>query len=125
MKGWIAMTSKHVSFLTYFKNKEERTEMIEAIEKQLGTKKNEVECSQCGKKMITTYSPYIFHYNVGKEKRELTIKNAPHYECKCGHKIINLFLYAEVEKAIENEIFYRLNKNKKIPDTVEFNELIG
>lgn len=116
------MTSKDVSFLTYFKNERERNEMLGTIEKQMKT--NHMECSQCGKTMTITYLPFTFSYNVGDEKRTLTIQNAPHFTCECGHTVINLFLYAEIEKAVENEIFYRLNKRKDIPDKVEFNQLV-
>jgi DNA-directed RNA polymerase subunit RPC12/RpoP len=116
------MTSKDVSFLTYFKNKEERTEMIAAIKKHMNVR--EKECSKCGKTMRATNLPYTHYYKVGDKERKLTINNAPHYECECGHRIINLILYAEVEEAVENEIFYRLNKRKDIPNEVEFNSLI-
>ena len=79
-------------------------------------------CSKCRKTMKTTYSPYIYYYEVGEENRELTINNAPIYGCECGNKEINLLLYATVEKAVENEIFYRLNRRKEIPSTIDFSE---
>lgn len=116
------MTSKDVSFLTYFKNKEERDEIIEKIQQLVDLQREGITCFECRKTMVNAYFPYIYYYEVGGENRELTIENAPVYECECGNKEINILLYAEVETAVENEIFNRLNKRKEIPTTIDFSE---
>ena len=123
------MTSKMVSFLSNIKDRKEGIEMLNAIKKQV-EKENEhneyIECHECGEKMNVSQSSYVHHYQVGNDPKEITILNAPHYECKnCNNELIDVLLYADVEKVIEEEIFLRLNNRQEIPDKVEFNEFIN
>lgn len=101
--------------------RKEGKEMIRSISKYI--KDKDIECSKCGEKLEIIYTPKIYEYNVSNENRALTVLNAPMYKCrKCGKESESLFLYAEIEKMIEHEIFFRLNNKQEIPNEVEFSE---
>lgn len=117
------MTSADFSFLSNVKKEKEGLEMINSVKEK--AKKDSFECRECGSNMVKSYQTYDFHYEVGEEKRKIDVLNAPCYKCKtCDNEVVSVLLYADMEKAIEKEIFFRLNNRQEIPNEMNFEEFL-
>lgn len=117
------MTSTVKPFLYHVKKERDGLELITAIKKQVDRKTN---TCLCGEQMTLKSSPKEYPYNVGETEKRLIVLKAPYFECEsCGRKTEDVFLYADVEKAIENEIFYKLNKREPIPEKVDFSVFVS
>lgn len=117
-------TSKGVSFFENLKQRKEGISMISTVRDQVKNKSTNIDCI-CGDEMEIFYSTWAYHYKVGNDERVLNVLNAPFYKCKsCPEVVEDLLLYGDVEKAIEEEIFIRLNKRQNIPDEMDFSDFI-
>lgn len=117
------MTSTVKPFLYYLKNEKEGLELVSEIKKRVN---RSTSTCLCGEKMKIKYSPKEYPYNVGENEKTLVILETPYFECKrCERKTEDVFLYANVEKSIEREIFLRLNNRESIPEQVDFSVFIS
>ncbi|MEK0286159.1 hypothetical protein [Caldifermentibacillus hisashii] len=99
--------------------------MLKSVQRKIEKKPKTITCS-CGGEMERIHDQWKYFYEVGNEERELNVYNAPFYKCKTCHEVVlDVFLFAEVEKAIEEEIFLRLNNRQEIPNEVDFAEFIN
>lgn len=113
------------SFLTFFKKGKEGMETMANIKTYAKRNEKTMECSNCGHNMELLYSPKYFPYTVGDTNKELRVTDTPYHKCNiCGKEVESLLLYAEMEKAIEEELFIRLNKREAIPEEIDFSAFL-
>lgn len=117
------MTSQAVPFLHFVKQREEGVKVLKSIKEKSETLSS--ECSRCGERMERVYKDYNHYYNVGSSDKTIVVTNAPYEECpECGHIVLDVMLFAEIESSIDEEIFYQLNNRQEIPKKVDFSEFV-
>ncbi|MEG6533746.1 MULTISPECIES: hypothetical protein [Bacillati] len=118
------MTSNDISFFGNLKQRKAGIDMIQSVERKMKKKPETLDCT-CGGEMTMYFTNKKYYYKVAETERVLDILNAPLYKCNsCGKVVEDLLLYADVEKAIEEEIFLKLNRRQKVSDTLDFNEFM-
>lgn len=67
-----------------------------------------------------------FHtFKIGDKEHEIVLRGMPIFECDiCQIREIDVNLAAEVERAVDDEIGWRIQHRRSVPDELDFIELI-
>lgn len=96
----------------------------EAVKRYAGSIPEQT-CHKCSKIMEIESSTEEYEFDVSGQIHSVKVKNVPTYSCRaCRVKLGDLRLYADLEEAVEDEIFHRLNARKSLPDEIDFYDFI-
>jgi len=83
-------------------------------------------CSCGSTSLHTIYKDEERIVNVGEEDHTLVLKGVPRSKCnECGKTLGDMRLAVKLETVLDEEILWRLNNHRVIPDQIEFEELIS
>jgi len=112
-------------FTTSYFSKGEGIKMMDELKSLLEKEQEPKKCHKCKIEMQLMYSPKTLHYDVNGEEYELSVENSPYHRCdNCDDNFENIVLYASVRKAIEKEIFLKLNNQEEIPKVMDLIKVV-
>lgn len=96
--------------------------MIKAINEQ--TSVQPIYCS-CGKETEVVNKPFEYVFEFNDERKKIVILNLPQQKCKsCGNEGLSTKVEDYLEKLLLKEINTSMKNHGRLPEMVNFNELI-
>lgn len=91
----------------------------EAVEKFKGEIPT-TTCSSCRKEMQIHFVSEVFPFDIAGKEHQINLKEIPIYKCTCGNEEEDLRLFAAIEEELGEEVHWRLNNRKELPDELNF-----
>lgn len=102
-------------------------EMIETMikDKERATQKS--TCAYCDCETQKILGSEMFFFYISGEKKKIVVKNIPMDFCEnCDSKTSDFDMICNIEKALDKEIYYRLNNHmEQIPEEFDYQKLFG